>query len=338
MLAPAVLFLAAATCNSAPGCGLPGAAAGQTSVPTRSVPSEPVEAELRNVDFHIDPGAVLQIRQLRGQLLATGKGSPPSFDNRNSFTIRIDSALIGITAGSLAALMNGYVFAYRGAPLRRIEISVKQGRLTLKGALVKGVGIPFQADGELSATVNGLIRLHLTSIKSEHVPVKGLMDLLGIKIADLINLNQSRGARVKGDDILLDPGRIVPPPRIEGRVSTVAVEGEEIVLRFGGEAGKPPKRPLSPPRPEARNYMYFRGGTLRFGKLTMNDADLQIVDLDPSDNFDFDLSQYTRQLVAGYSKSTPAYGLIVFMPDLHRISRTGRSQTPKVQLDADHAP
>jgi hypothetical protein len=326
MLAPAALFLAGAKCNAAPGSGLPSAAAPQTRAFTRSVSlDEPVEAELRNVDFHVDSGAVLHIKNLRGELLPTKKSSPATFDDKNSFAIEIGSALIGITAGNLADLMNGYVFAYRGAPLRNLKTRVEGSRLILEGDLMKGLGIPFEAEGELSATPGGLIRLHLTRIKSAHVPVKGLMDLLGIEMADLINLNQSRGARVAGDDVLLDPERIIPPPRVRGRVTAAGIEGEEIVLHFGPEHGQSSPKPLAPPRPEARNYMYFRGGTLRFGKLTMSDADLQIIDTDPSDSFDFDLSQYNRQLVAGYSKTTPTYGLIVFMPDLHRISRTDRN-------------
>jgi len=72
---------------------------------------------------------------------------------------------------------------------------------------------------------------------------------------------------------------------------------------------------LVPPY-KAQNYIYHQGGVLRFGKLTMTDADLEIVDQSPRTPFEFSLPDYNRQLVAGYSKNTPARGLIVFMPDL----------------------
>ena len=325
-LAPMILFVTVVTSNSAESSRLSELTPSQTNIPARPAsPDEPVEAEFRNVDFHVNPGVVLHIRRLRGELLRTGKGTPATFDDKTSFSIKIDSALIGITAGNLASLMNGYVFAYRGAPLRNLKLSVKGSGLVLEGTLVKGLGIPFEAQGDLSATSEGLIRLHVMRIKSAHVPMKGLMDLLGLEMADLINLNRSRGARVEDDDVLLDPEQILPPPRVQGQVSATVIEGEEIALLFDARGGKSSPKPLSPPRPDAPNYMYFRGGTLRFGKLTMTDADLQIIDSDPSDSFDFDLSQYNRQLAAGYSKSTPAHGLIVFMPDLHRISRSGRN-------------
>jgi hypothetical protein len=67
--------------------------------------------------------------------------------------------------------------------------------------------------------------------------------------------------------------------------------------------------------------MYYRGGTLRFGKLMMLDADMLITDLDPADAFRFDLERYHPQLVAGYSKSLASGGLEVFMKDIDKVGR-----------------
>jgi hypothetical protein len=61
--------------------------------------------------------------------------------------------------------------------------------------------------------------------------------------------------------------------------------------------------------------MFYRGKVLRFGKLTMEDADLQIVDADPKDPFDFFLSHLNEQLVAGESHNQPDFGLVTIMPD-----------------------
>lgn len=65
--------------------------------------------------------------------------------------------------------------------------------------------------------------------------------------------------------------------------------------------------------------MYFAGGTLHFGKLFMVHADMQIVDLNPADPFDFSIDRYNDQLVAGYSKNRPDLGIEVYMPDITRI-------------------
>lgn len=61
--------------------------------------------------------------------------------------------------------------------------------------------------------------------------------------------------------------------------------------------------------------IWFRGGSIRFGELTMSDADLKLIDLDPRDPFDFYPARYNEQLVAGYSKNTPDHALRTYMPD-----------------------
>lgn len=59
---------------------------------------------------------------------------------------------------------------------------------------------------------------------------------------------------------------------------------------------------------------------MKFGKLTMDDVDLELVDKDPSNPFDFSLDHYQQQLEAGYSKSLPNMGLVVYMPDYSAVT------------------
>ena len=92
----------------------------------------------------------------------------------------------------------------------------------------------------------------------------------------------------------------------------------EIVLVFHHAGGKA-ARELPLPRPAA-NYMFFGEGVLRFGKPTMHDTDLLIVDARPTDPFDFFLDHYNAQLVAGYSRNTADHGLVVTMPDYRTVA------------------
>lgn len=68
--------------------------------------------------------------------------------------------------------------------------------------------------------------------------------------------------------------------------------------------------------------MYYQGGTLAFGKLTMKGTDLEIVDADPRDPFHFFLDHYNEQLVAGYDQNMPDKGLVVHMPDFDKLGKT----------------
>jgi hypothetical protein len=45
----------------------------------------------------------------------------------------------------------------------------------------------------------------------------------------------------------------------------------------------------------------------------MQDTDMVLIDMNPEDPFDFFLDHYKEQLVAGYTKTTPSFGLRVYM-------------------------
>jgi hypothetical protein len=51
-------------------------------------------------------------------------------------------------------------------------------------------------------------------------------------------------------------------------------------------------------------------------------TDLELIDQDPADPFDFSVPRYNDMLVAGYSRNTPALGLKTYMPDYDDL-RTG---------------
>jgi hypothetical protein len=216
--------------------------------------------------------------------------------------------------------MNNYVFAYKGAPLTKINITTKGSQIRMSGKIKKLISIPFRITGDLSATNDGKIRIHATAIKAAGIPVKGLMRLFGLELAELINANQARGVKMDDNDIIMDPELVLPPPIIRGRITAIGIQGDEVVQSFGGNRIGEPKQT------GGVNYMHFWGGVLRFGKLTMNNADLKIVDSDPKNSFDFSLDNYNRQLVAGYSKNTPSLGLVVYMPDYNKLRSASASK------------
>jgi hypothetical protein len=171
------------------------------------------------------------------------------------------------------------------------------------------------------------MRIHPTEMKVAHLPVKGLMKLFGLDMAKLINTRKTKGVTVDDNDIILDPALMLPPPQMRGRITAVRVEGDEIVQIFGKE------RPDQPAAQPPSNYMAYRGGVLRFGRLTMNNVDMQLIDADPTDPFEFFPDHYNEQLVAGYSKTTASGGLRVYMPDYDKVSK---GLTPPVELRASN--
>lgn len=266
---------------------------------------------MRNVHFQAMPGVVLEIRRLNGELRPIREDEPPVFDDPASFELRIDSAEIATSPQSLQRLMNDFTFKDSKVPLKDLEIAIEDGKVRQSGRLEKAVPVQVETLSEVSVTPEGKIRLHPVRIKAGGVPVKKLLDLFDVEMSEVVKTEGARGMTMEGDDVFLDPERLMPPPRIRGRLTAVRVEKDRIVQVFGGR-----RKDLTPPDPDAKNYMYYRGGTLRFGKLTMDGTNMQIVDADPGDPFFFSQKDYKRQLIAGYSRNTPDLGLIVKMPDL----------------------
>jgi hypothetical protein len=275
----------------------------------------PTQVEMRNVDFYVDPEIVLHIRRLQGTMHSK-QGGPINFDDKHSFTIRIASAEVGLTGPDLSALLNKYVFAYPGAPLKHLQVTVANGEIVQKGTLHKGLDLPFEIHAQLAITPEGKIQIHPTRTRILGVNGDKLMHTFDLSLEKLVDLRRAKGASVHGNDIFLTPDSILPPPTIEGRVTAVRIEGGQVVQVFGGPT--PPPTAAVPDR-GARNYMFYRGGTLRFGKLLMLDAEMQIVDMDPSDPFKFDLDHYDAQLIAGYSRTLPDLGLVVYMRDIDKV-------------------
>jgi hypothetical protein len=275
-----------------------------------------VQVEMHNVMYHFTNDITVHIRRLRGELAPQGQNQFPIFDEKSSFHLKIAVAEIAITPAALANVLNSHVLNGRDAPVKNVSIQIEKDKLKIKGNLHSKGDVAFETLGTVSATPDGKIRLHTEKVKALHLPVKGLMDLFGVELADLIKNGKIKGIQIEKDDMILDSEQILPPPQIQGKVTAVKLEGNNIVQLFGPQEKTPPKPSM------AGNFMAYRGNRLRFGKLLMSDTDMILIDADARDPFDFSLDRYKEQLTAGYVKTTPSMGLRVYMPDLKKIKKS----------------
>ena len=281
-----------------------------------------ISVDMRNVDLHMTGNVTLHVRTLRGRFVPNRAGGVANLDDSASYVVAVDAGETAIDAASLNAIMNERVFApgpvHGEPPVEHLVLKVEDGMVKQKGKLDKKIDIPFSVKAVVEPTPDGKIRVHSKSIKSVGLPVKGLMKILGLEMDDMLKVEPGRGVTVDDNDFIIDPQTMLPPPHLQGRVTAVRIEGDEIVQVFG--AGPAPGR--------GRNHIYWRGGSLSFGKLTMRDADLELIDQDPSDPFDFSVDHYNDMLVAGYSKNTPQLGLKTYMPDYDDL-KAGRRASGK---------
>ena len=278
---------------------------------TSSPAAPPVGIEMRNVTLHVASDAVLEVKWLSGRLRSTS-AHPPVFDDQNSFTIDVEDGEVAVDATSLTALVNR-AFDYKGAALSDLRLSFDGGQLVQRGTLKKGISVPFSIVAEVSSTADGLLKVHPLKVKTAGVPTAKLMSIFGVELDDLLKSRPDRGIVYRDNDLVLDAARMMPAPRMKGRLSKAFVRGDRLVQVFGKGAGGGAQ--------QSGNYIWFRGASIRFGRLTMSDADLKLIDMDPKDPFDFFSEHYNDQLVAGYSKNTPDHALRTYMPDYNDLRR-----------------
>jgi len=269
--------------------------------------------DMRNVRLHVSDDAILEVAWLHGRLRPQKPEQPPVFDDQRSFRMEIEDAEIAIDPASLTALVNR-AFDYKGSSLSNLRVSFENGLMVQRGTLHKGLSVPFTVTASVSVTPDGLMKIHPEKVKAAGIPSTKLLGLLGLELDDIIKSRPDRGVVLRDNDMILTPSKMLPPPETDGRLTKVFVSGNRLVQQFGRGAASMPRSPRS-------NYIWFRGGTIRFGKLTMTDADLQLIDMHPADPFDFYSAKYDQQLVAGYSKNTPQHGLRTYMPDFATVSK-----------------
>jgi hypothetical protein len=296
--------------------------------PADVTPSAHTQAEMHNVLFHADPTIVLNIHTLRGEFFDRKEGQPLNFDDKRTFIVQISRARIGIDNRGLTDLLNRYVFNYEGAPLKGLSAQVHEGRLVQQGVMHKLIDIPFEMTADVSVEDNGWLRIHPIAMEICNLDGTKLMKAFGISLDEILK-KLPKGVRVEKNDLLIDALSMLPPPTIQAHLTGIELHENELVQIFDSGVAA---APLVPPDPAEKNWMFFRDGTLRMGKLYFVRADMQVVDTDPRDPFEFFVDYYNNQLTEGFTRNQPDYGLKVFMRDFNDI---GKPPQPGERLAPD---
>lgn len=275
-----------------------------------------VQVDMAHVDLHVSSDVTLHIDQLRGSFVPVQREAP-DLDDKRSYVVAVDSGRLAIDLPSLNVLM-AQAMSGDKSNLEKLRLSIENGKLRQQGVIDSAIDLPFKSDSEVSATADGRIRVSTRAVRGFGVSLKPVMKLFGLRMDNLVKVKKGAGVEVIGNDLIVDPALLIPAPAIRGQLTSVRIEGQRMVQTFGSPPGTAlASRPLSP------NHIYWRGGQLVFGRLTMNETDLELVDTDASDPFDFSVDNWNGQLVAGYSKTQADGALKAFVPDYNDLKKAG---------------
>lgn len=286
---------------------------------------KPTHVVVHNVILHTGTPVKLKVKWLRGTMIATGTDRPASFDDTKSFRFEIDEGLVGVGLNDLSAFLRSGVL--KDSPLQNAKVTPQNGQLKITGTLKKLVPIPVQLIASLGVSPNQkYVRMHVEKLSALKIPVKGLLGVFKVKVDDLFDPKGKKGIDVNGDNIDIDVNELLPPPRAEGKLTQVKVWRNGDLMEYYGQ-----------PREDAiktkqwRNFMRLRGGIVNFGKLTMHNADLLMVDTSQSDWLNFDVNHYQEQMVNGTTRITPQAGLQIFIPDINKLPKTSKNHSVSLQ-------
>jgi hypothetical protein len=169
------------------------------------------------------PGAVFDLQHFAARMVARGKTQPLC----SARTTEIQHGEVFISSESITKIF-GQKIKQSGSKISDLQVEVKENELHLKGKVHKGIDIPFEVAGPVSTDGSNL-KLEARKIKAEHLPVKGLMGMLGMHLSSLLQSEQAQGVMAQGNTLVFEPAKIA---HVQGRISAVHLTAKGVEISF----------------------------------------------------------------------------------------------------------
>ncbi|MDQ2840546.1 MAG: hypothetical protein M3Y72_05800, partial [Acidobacteriota bacterium] len=295
-------------------------AAGDSSDGAEDEPGSYTVIHARHVVFLENSGLRLRTEWLEGRMYPTKPGVMPSLDDPTSFKVEVENGQVKISMRVLSAVLSAGPL--KNSRLSDIRISAPGAQeIQINATLHKFARLPIQLNGGVETTGDGRIAIHIQKLKVLKLPVKGLLHVLDLKPAELAHLQATNGTEMHGDTIYIRPDLLLPPPRQLGKLKAVRFTPDGDLEEEYGHGTSDMRAENFGSNGEWRNFLRLTGGTVRFGKLTMQNTDLVLIDTSPGDWFEFDLARYKDQLASGHMRMAANGGLEAFIPDARKIQK-----------------
>jgi hypothetical protein len=263
--------------------------------------------QAKGISIQITDDVQLQVKTVDGLLLPTRPNHPISLDDPASMRIEIQNAENSISAEAISRLLNEYVLPHAKTSIRELDVTFEDGQVHVAGKLHKMVDVPFSAEGPIDVTADGSVRVQFTKITAAGFAHKKMLDWLGLNVSSVAGAGRPHSFQVVGDNIIFPLHVLFPPPHFTGRLRSATIEGDELRLVLGTP------KPFFPAPVPAEHYLYFRGGVLQFGRLTMQGVDLELVNKEEGQPLNFSADHLFAEVLPGYLKNLPNHGIVAYI-------------------------
>lgn len=182
---------------------------------------------LNKGQYSARPGVEFTLENYSARMVPRGKKSPLCYIKLNE----IEHGHIVVSDAALSKLFEQKLSDSK--KITELKVHAKESHVVISGKAHKGLPIPFSVEGPVDVVDGRLIRLHAEKVKAAGLPVKGLLEMLGVELGSLLNPGSNKGVTVKDDNILFDPAVV---GNVTGHIQRLQVVGQDLVVDFGGQA------------------------------------------------------------------------------------------------------
>lgn len=279
----------------------------------------------RNVLYRLDPNIAMFLTEMNADVVLKDPTLPFIPANKTDYAIQVHKATVTKGPGDLEALMNNYVFNDRDTPIKDVKMAFKGDRIVMAGKMKKGVWVGFEMEGTLEPTPDGKIKMKPVVIRSMGLRVDGLMGLFGLEMAKLLKMKEEKGLIMQGNEILMDPAKLYPPPSLLCKITKVAIANGAMHLEMDDGQSRPwPELPVM----NSKSTLLMWGGDVLINSSLSLNSKMQILDATPQTPMVFALDRYREQLEAGFVVPSRAGHMIAYVPDVLNMTGDMGRYTP----------
>ncbi|EFP66283.1 LmeA family phospholipid-binding protein [Ralstonia pickettii] len=261
----------------------------------------PPVVQMRDVDFRITGDIGFHVHQLTAQLVPHKPGQPVDMDDPGQFDIRILGGEVTVPKESLDALFNRYLLDYSPRSLNALSLTPGDGVLDVSGGLklrnhFPGVWLPFGMRGTLALKESRFLVYTPTEARVMGIQTLALLKRTGLELSQLAPLNRT-GAKLDGNDMVLDQYTVFPPPRLVGQMKTARVTPDGLVLGFG-----PAPAMCAPAPTDAASRIWIQSGDLKMYNVLVANSRILVTDTSTRGPLRFDLYHYREAAARGTTR------------------------------------
>ncbi len=175
------------------------------------------------------PGVVFLMENYSAKMVPQGNHMPQCTQKISS----IDHGRIIVSSESLGRMFDQKMQKSGEHKVSELKVETKGNHIAISGKVHKVIGVPFTIEGPVDSPDGTSLRLHAEKVKAAGIPIKGLLDMVGVELGSMLNPGSKEGVVIKEDDLYFQPEKL---GHIRGHIQHVQVSGNNLIVDFGGPA------------------------------------------------------------------------------------------------------